>query len=214
VTRPGRRQRAPFNEHATQAVRRGEATSSGGRPRVAVGSPGHGYDRHAVLHTADAASAVRLQPRRQRPPRAGRVDRGPGRDTPRRQHGTGRRLGRTTRLAMQNVGHALAAAGANWSDVVKLTFFVVDVSEVVTIRAVRDEFLDAECRPASTLVRVAGLLLPNSSSRSRPSPARRTARRRCALVGKPALPLARSSALLERGVRSARDAPYPRPDRR
>jgi len=38
--------------------------------------------------------------------------------------------------------------------------FVVDVSEVVTIRAVRDEFLDAECRPASTLVRVAGLLLP------------------------------------------------------
>lgn len=65
-----------------------------------------------------------------------------------------------TRLAMQNVGHALAAAGANWSDVVKLTFFVVDVSEFATIRAVRDEFLDAERRPASTLVRVAGLLLP------------------------------------------------------
>ena len=57
-------------------------------------------------------------------------------------------------------GHALAAAGANWSDVVKLTFFVVDVSEFVTIRAVRDEFLDAQRRPASTLVRVAGLLLP------------------------------------------------------
>jgi enamine deaminase RidA (YjgF/YER057c/UK114 family) len=65
-----------------------------------------------------------------------------------------------TRLAMENVGHALAAAGAGWSDVVKLTFFVVDVSEFATIRAVRDEFLDAERRPASTLVRVAGLLLP------------------------------------------------------
>jgi enamine deaminase RidA (YjgF/YER057c/UK114 family) len=65
-----------------------------------------------------------------------------------------------TRLAMENVGHALAAAGADWSDVVKLTFFVVDVSEFATIRAVRDEFLDPERRPASTLVRVAGLLLP------------------------------------------------------
>jgi enamine deaminase RidA (YjgF/YER057c/UK114 family) len=65
-----------------------------------------------------------------------------------------------TRLAMENVGHALAAAGAGWSDVVKLTFYVVDVSEFETIRAVRDEFLDARRRPASTLVRVAGLLLP------------------------------------------------------
>jgi enamine deaminase RidA (YjgF/YER057c/UK114 family) len=65
-----------------------------------------------------------------------------------------------TRLAMENVGHALAAAGAGWPDVVKLTFFVVDVSEFATIRAVRDEFLDAERRPASTLVRVAGLLMP------------------------------------------------------
>jgi enamine deaminase RidA (YjgF/YER057c/UK114 family) len=65
-----------------------------------------------------------------------------------------------TRLAMANVGHALAAAGAGWSDVVKLTFFVVDVCEFATIRAVRDEFLDPGRRPASTLVRVAGLPLP------------------------------------------------------
>jgi enamine deaminase RidA (YjgF/YER057c/UK114 family) len=65
-----------------------------------------------------------------------------------------------TRLAMENVGHALAAAGAGWSDVVKITFFVVDVTEFATIRAVRDEFFDAERRPASTLVRVAGLILP------------------------------------------------------
>jgi enamine deaminase RidA (YjgF/YER057c/UK114 family) len=65
-----------------------------------------------------------------------------------------------TRLAMQNVGHALAAAGAGWSDIVKLTYFVVDVSEFATVRAVRDEFLDPDRRPASTLVRVAGLLLP------------------------------------------------------
>ncbi len=30
-----------------------------------------------------------------------------------------------TRLAFENVGRALAAAGAGWRDVVKLTFFVV-----------------------------------------------------------------------------------------
>src|SRR3954463_13565732 len=46
------------------------------------------------------------------------------------------------RLAFENVGRALEVAGAAWSDVVKLTYFVTDVSEVQTIRAVRDEFVD------------------------------------------------------------------------
>ena len=66
-----------------------------------------------------------------------------------------------TRLAMENVGHALAAGGAAWPDVVKLTFFVVDVSAVQTIRTVRDEFVDVERPPASSLVQVAGLVLPD-----------------------------------------------------
>jgi enamine deaminase RidA (YjgF/YER057c/UK114 family) len=62
-----------------------------------------------------------------------------------------------TRLAFENVGRALEAADAAWSDVVKLTFFVVDVSALPTIRAVRDEFVDTERPPASSLVQVAGL---------------------------------------------------------
>ncbi|GGQ62498.1 RidA family protein [Couchioplanes azureus] len=62
-----------------------------------------------------------------------------------------------TRLAMRNVGTALAAAGATWDDVFKLTFFVVDTSALDTVRAVRDEFVRTERPPTSTLVQVAGL---------------------------------------------------------
>jgi enamine deaminase RidA (YjgF/YER057c/UK114 family) len=62
-----------------------------------------------------------------------------------------------TRLAFDNVGRALEAAGAAWGDVVKLTFFVTDVSALDTVRAVRDEFVDTERPPASSLVQVAGL---------------------------------------------------------
>ena len=65
-----------------------------------------------------------------------------------------------SRLAFENVGHALAAGGATWNDVVKLTFFVVDMAGLPTIRAIRDEFVDVERPPTSSLVQVAGLFLP------------------------------------------------------
>ena len=45
-----------------------------------------------------------------------------------------------TRTAFANVSRALRAARADWADVVKLTIYVVDVSELATIRTVRDEF--------------------------------------------------------------------------
>jgi enamine deaminase RidA (YjgF/YER057c/UK114 family) len=66
-----------------------------------------------------------------------------------------------TRTALANVGRALRAAGADWPDVVKLTIFVVDVSELATIRAVRDEFVDTANPPTSSLVQVAGLFRPD-----------------------------------------------------
>ncbi len=66
-----------------------------------------------------------------------------------------------TRLVMQNVGAALEAGGAGWDDVFKLTIFVVDTSALPTIRAVRDEFVDARCPPTSSLVQVAGLVRPD-----------------------------------------------------
>jgi enamine deaminase RidA (YjgF/YER057c/UK114 family) len=65
-----------------------------------------------------------------------------------------------TRQALANVGWALRVAGAAWRDVVKLTFFVVDMSGLGTIRSVRDEFVDTARPPTSSLVQVAGLVRP------------------------------------------------------
>lgn len=61
------------------------------------------------------------------------------------------------RRVFENLTRALEAARAGWSDVVKLTYFVVDVSGLAAIRAVRDEFVDRTRPPTSTLVQVAGL---------------------------------------------------------
>lgn len=68
---------------------------------------------------------------------------------------------RQARQVFENVTRALQDAGAGWADVVKLTFFVVAVSELPTIRAVRDEFVDTGRPPASSLVQVAGLVHPD-----------------------------------------------------
>lgn len=65
------------------------------------------------------------------------------------------------RQVFANVGHALRAGGADWPDVVKLTIFVVDMEGLDTVRRVRDEFVDTTRPPASSLVRVAGLVRPD-----------------------------------------------------
>jgi enamine deaminase RidA (YjgF/YER057c/UK114 family) len=66
-----------------------------------------------------------------------------------------------TRAVFENVERALRAAGAGWPDVVKLTIFVLDVTALETIRAVRDEFVDTTDPPTSSLVQVAGLFHPD-----------------------------------------------------
>jgi enamine deaminase RidA (YjgF/YER057c/UK114 family) len=66
-----------------------------------------------------------------------------------------------TRAVFENLERALRAGGAEWPDVVKLTLFVVDVSALETIRAVRDEFVDTANPPTSSLVQVAGLFHPD-----------------------------------------------------
>ena len=66
-----------------------------------------------------------------------------------------------TRAVFENLERALRAGGAGWSDVVKLTLYVVDVGALDTIRAVRDEFVDTASPPTSSLVRVAGLVHPD-----------------------------------------------------
>ncbi len=60
------------------------------------------------------------------------------------------------RQCYRNVELALAAAGAGWEDVLRVTVYVVALSDEARTagRAVRDEFLPPERRPASTLLGV------------------------------------------------------------
>lgn len=59
-----------------------------------------------------------------------------------------------------NIGRCLAAAGATFTDVVKLTFFLTDVGQLPAVRAARDAVIDADRPPASSAIVVAGLVRP------------------------------------------------------
>jgi enamine deaminase RidA (YjgF/YER057c/UK114 family) len=66
-----------------------------------------------------------------------------------------------TRQVFENLRRCLAAAGATFEDVVKLSYFVTDASFLPAIRDVRDEYVDTENPPASTAVQVAALFAPD-----------------------------------------------------
>ena len=66
------------------------------------------------------------------------------------------------RQVFANLSVALEAAGAGWSDVVKLNYFLTEIGELATVRAIRDEYVDTERPPASTLVQVSALFSPEA----------------------------------------------------
>lgn len=62
----------------------------------------------------------------------------------------------------EDLKRCLALAGANFKDVVKINYFVRDLSNTATLRKVRAGYLDMEHPPAATLVQAGlsdGLLL-------------------------------------------------------
>lgn len=61
------------------------------------------------------------------------------------------------RQVFENLALALEAAEVAWGDVVKLTYFVTDMSRIASLRAIRDEYVDTRHPPASTLVEVSRL---------------------------------------------------------
>jgi 2-iminobutanoate/2-iminopropanoate deaminase len=63
------------------------------------------------------------------------------------------------RQVFENIRLCLAAAGATFADVVKVTTFLTDVSDRARINPVREEFF-GPARPASTLVEVSALVMP------------------------------------------------------
>ncbi|MET9813343.1 RidA family protein [Streptomyces sp. NPDC006355] len=64
------------------------------------------------------------------------------------------------RQVLENLRRCLAAAGATFDDVVKLTYFVTDMAHMPAIRAARAEHIPDDRLPAASAVRVAGLVRP------------------------------------------------------
>jgi len=69
-----------------------------------------------------------------------------------------------TRQALGNLHKILRALGADWPNVIRFGWFVLDASQVQVIRDAREEFLRPALgnrpNPASTLLQVAGLVRP------------------------------------------------------
>jgi enamine deaminase RidA (YjgF/YER057c/UK114 family) len=62
-----------------------------------------------------------------------------------------------TEQVFRNLKTALESSGATFADVVKLTWYVKEMSQLAAYREVREQFLGSGPRPASTLVEVKGL---------------------------------------------------------
>jgi enamine deaminase RidA (YjgF/YER057c/UK114 family) len=71
-------------------------------------------------------------------------------------------LAKQTAQVMRNVGLALAAAGADYGDIVKITTYVVDYrpEHRAIVGRARAPFFKSGTPPASTLVGVSALALP------------------------------------------------------
>ena len=62
-----------------------------------------------------------------------------------------------TRQVHENIKHCLAAAGATFADVCKVTVFLRDIGDREKVNTVRKEYFGAH-RPASTLVEISRLV--------------------------------------------------------
>jgi 2-iminobutanoate/2-iminopropanoate deaminase len=65
------------------------------------------------------------------------------------------------RQVLANLGAVLAAAGATFADVVKVTVYLTDIADRARINPVRQEVF-GEARPASSLVEVSALAVPGA----------------------------------------------------
>lgn len=63
------------------------------------------------------------------------------------------------RQVHENLGKALAHAGASFADVLKVTVYLVDVNDRAAVNEVRREYF-GDSYPASTLVGISALALP------------------------------------------------------
>lgn len=64
------------------------------------------------------------------------------------------------RQVFENLKAALHAAGTDFHHVIKLNSYVVDLKGIAAFREVRDEYVNTQNPPASTLVQVSQLFRP------------------------------------------------------
>ncbi|MFI2437023.1 RidA family protein [Streptomyces sp. NPDC018693] len=68
--------------------------------------------------------------------------------------------GAQARQVFENLRRCLAAAGATFDDVVKLTYFVTDMAHMPAVRAARAAHIPDDRLPAASAVQVAALVRP------------------------------------------------------
>lgn len=68
-------------------------------------------------------------------------------------------LGAQTRAAMENVGIALRAAGADWDDVVRRTIYTLHPTEYEVITAAIEAVQGSTEHPSQTIVGISGLAI-------------------------------------------------------
>lgn len=66
-------------------------------------------------------------------------------------------LGRQTEEIFQTIKRIVEHENGTMADVVKLNYYVTDMSQIVTIRQIRDKYINLQNPPASTAVQVSRL---------------------------------------------------------
>lgn len=67
-------------------------------------------------------------------------------------------LASQTKQVFENIRIALEASEVSFHDVVKLTFFLTDISQMPIVRDIRDQYIDTKNPPASSAVEVSKLI--------------------------------------------------------
>lgn len=67
-------------------------------------------------------------------------------------------LAAQTKQVFENIKVALEASQASFDDVVKLTFFLTDISQMQIVRDIRDLYINTKNPPASSAVEVSKLV--------------------------------------------------------
>ncbi|MEI5870447.1 MULTISPECIES: Rid family hydrolase [Bacillus cereus group] len=70
-------------------------------------------------------------------------------------------LATQTRQVFENIKSALETSGLQFNNVVKLTFFLTDISQMAIVRDIRDQYIDTKNPPASSAVEVRKLINDN-----------------------------------------------------